>query len=275
MANIGYLKPRAIVVITLFVVMVLIVAFQVNARDKKMDNNQFNPDSIDLCTEMHLYDQEKFISRGLMIIPPIGLNTKKKWTYTTLKVKFLDGDSNLHEQVKNISRIWEKYCGIRFDYKVYASGVTPDISITFKQSGSWSYVGTDSRRVTPSMNLGILTGQPELNEFYRVVLHEFGHAIGLIHEHQSPTAKIPWNEEAVYSYYMNPDTYHWTENEVRENILKKYDKSIIMGSVYDSKSIMVYAIPKEITVNESYSVKPNYRLSDSDIVYIQKMYPQR
>lgn len=67
--------------------------------------------------------------------------------------------------------------------------------------GSWSYLGTDATRVPKesfTMNLGFVD-RP-------TVLHEFGHSLGLIHEHQSPfPGGFEWDRENVseeYSYYI-------------------------------------------------------------------------
>ena len=38
------------------------------------------------------------------------------------------------------------------------------------------------------MNYGWLEPDTELREYQRVVRHEFGHALGMIHEHQNPAA---------------------------------------------------------------------------------------
>jgi len=59
--------------------------------------------------------------------------------------------------------------------------------------GSWSYIGTDATKLpleSFTMNLGSVD-RP-------TVLHEFGHALGLIHEHQSPfKGGFKWNREEV------------------------------------------------------------------------------
>lgn len=59
--------------------------------------------------------------------------------------------------------------------------------------GSWSYIGTDALHLpkeSASMNLGFVDAA--------TVMHEFGHALGLIHEHQSPfKGGYEWNKEEV------------------------------------------------------------------------------
>ena len=67
------------------------------------------------------------------------------------------------------------------------------ICYTITGQGSWSYLGTDATRVPKesfTMNLGYVD-RP-------TVLHEFGHSLGLIHEHQSPfPGGFEWNREEV------------------------------------------------------------------------------
>jgi len=70
---------------------------------------------------------------------------------------------------------------------------TPRFRVTFDPNdGAWSWVGTDARRIPfnqATMNLGFLDGG--------TAAHEFGHSIGLGHEHQNPVSGIEWNEEVV------------------------------------------------------------------------------
>jgi serralysin len=42
----------------------------------------------------------------------------------------------------------------------------------------------------PTMNYGWMTPDSSDDEVHRVVAHEFGHALGLIHEHQNPDTPI-------------------------------------------------------------------------------------
>jgi hypothetical protein len=59
------------------------------------------------------------------------------------------------------------------------------------------------------MNYGWLTSATDEAEYRRVVLHEFGHARGLTHEHQSPAMNIPWNRPTVLDDYRR--TYGWSQ----------------------------------------------------------------
>ena len=71
------------------------------------------------------------------------------------------------------------------------------IRISFLQDGSWSYIGKDALQIPakdPTMNYGWLKADTEDEEYSRVVLHEFGHSLGAIHEHQSPGVTIPWDK---------------------------------------------------------------------------------
>ncbi len=138
-----------------------------------------------------------------------------------------------------------------------------DITISFKPGACSSRRGTDSKRDYPSMNLS----------WFRVedVLHEFGHALGMIHEHQNPRAGIQWNKEKVYQAYYC--TQKWSCLRTNLNILRKYDKDSFNSSVYDPDSIMVYAIPAWATTNNT-EMKANKRLSIMDIHWLMKMYPK-
>ncbi len=83
-----------------------------------------------------------------------------------------------------------------------------DIRVAFQQgNGSWSYLGTVCRQIRvdqPTMNYGWLTPDSTDDELRRVVLHEFGHALGLIHEHQSPNRPISWSRAAVIAELSGP-----------------------------------------------------------------------
>ena len=110
-----------------------------------------------------------------------------------LRIRFRDGATALHELVEQFAREWLDNANLGF-----AFGNFPDaeIEVTFLGSGYSSLVGTDAvrrldRRVA-SMRLGGFAPETDPTIVRRTVLHEFGHAIGCIHEQASPASKIPW-----------------------------------------------------------------------------------
>lgn len=203
----------------------------------------------------------------------IALLKKKLWQPgRTLHVRFLDGDAKVQEKVAKVAQEWSQYANIHF---VFDNAPNAEIRISFSQPGSWSYIGTDALLIgpaQPTMNYGWLTPATDDEEYSRVVLHEFGHAIGCIHEHQNPEQGIPWNETAVLKYYMGPPN-NWNEAQVRENLLKKYDRSTISGTQFDKYSIMLYPVRKELTVGGFEVPWSNSVLSDQDKAFIVTLYP--
>jgi hypothetical protein len=119
----------------------------------------------------------------------------------TINFCFLSGEFQgtpiQQQKVIDICKEWEKYANVEFR-KVEDQGAP--IRITFNPNlGAWSAPGTDCKNAKPNvatMNIGPVTPDPEVTDDERgYVLHEFGHALGLYHEHQSPLMKGQWKEE--------------------------------------------------------------------------------
>lgn len=191
----------------------------------------------------------------------------------TLRVAFLDGDAVVQRKVAQYAQEWSQHANIRF---AFDNDRDAEIRISFQQAGSWSLIGNDARdrRVAPdqpTMNYGWLTRATPNDEVRRVVLHEFGHALGLVHEHQNPAVAIPWNKEAVYQFYQGPPNF-WSKEQVDINLFQVYDQQFTKYSRFDRHSIMLYPIPAELTL-EGFSVGWNSDLSHYDKLYIRKWYP--
>lgn len=123
-----------------------------------------------------------------------------------------------------------------------------------------------------TMNFGWLEADSSYDAFAGVVLHEFGYALGCVHEHQHPESPIPWDEEAVYNYYTGPPN-NWARLKVRMNVLTKFGKGMTQFSEFDSKSIMLYPIPNAHTTGDWSIDWKNSELSDTDKEFIGEMYP--
>lgn len=202
--------------------------------------------------------------------PRMAIVTQTLWKPgTAIKVRFLDGPDVVKQKVEEIARGWEEHANIRFEF-----GDDPDavIRITFEQEGSWSNLGTVALQIPtdePTMNYGWLTPDSEDQEYSRVVLHEFGHALGCIHEHQSPDVRIPWNKEAVYAYYARQG---WSRTQVDNNLFRAYSPEGMQYSRFDRESIMLYAVDDALTEGD-WSVGWNTSLSEQDKSFIRSQYP--
>ena len=121
------------------------------------------------------------------------------------------------------------------------------------------------------MNYGWLTpGSPD-EELRRVVLHEFGHALGLIHEHQNPNKPIAWNKDAVIRDLSGPPN-RWDTATIFNNMFKTYQPKQVIGTDVDPTSIMMYPIPLAWTTDGT-SAGLNGELSDIDKKLVRDAYP--
>ena len=129
--------------------------------------------------------------------------------------------------------------------------------------GAWSLIGTDCvKEKGATMNLGWFD--------VATTIHEFGHTLGLIHEHQNPAGKpIDWDEAKVYAWAT--DTQGWDKDTTYHNIIEKYKINQINGSNFDPDSIMLYFFPGTLTKSGK-GTHENLRLSPYDVQYINSVY---
>jgi hypothetical protein len=201
----------------------------------------------------------------------------KKWPNgQTLRCRFLDGSATQRKKVEAKAHIWEDYANITF---AFVTDDDAEVRISFAADpGSWSAVGTDALvedyfpKYQPTMNYGWLQDDTEDEEYERVVVHEFGHALGCIHEHQSPKAKLKWNKAAVYRAFSGPPNY-WSKDDIDHNILQKYSPQGISATDFDDESIMLYQFDGAL-FTDGKGTPLNTHLSDHDKEFIAQMYPK-
>jgi serralysin len=189
-----------------------------------------------------------------------------------ITVSFLDGDPNVQKKVKAVALAWTAPNLANLTLRFLDNPRAGDIRISFLREGSWSVIGTTALRVTnrdePTMNYGWLTPASTDEEVRRVVLHEFGHALGLIHEHSHPQNGIQWNRDQVIADLSD----QWDLATIEFNLFQPFSVEETNFSVFDPQSIMMYPIPARWTLN-GFSTGLNTTLSSTDQIFIREQYP--
>jgi len=232
----------------------------------------------------------------------MGIDSSCLWDIgQTITVGFDGGRKDVRAKVEKCAKKWEAHANITFKFLDPGQDwQTADIRIKFmRDRGSYCYVGRTGAKSRQSdeetMNLGWLHNldtenkQSDDEEFNRVTLHEFGHALGCIHEHAQPLAPFIWDVPAIVGAYLNfpapisgPYDSEYTK-KIKErldsayfNVIEKYSVPKTQFSKFDPNSIMIYPIPSEWiqNVNEASPVlRRPHELSETDKSYIQSLYP--
>lgn len=205
----------------------------------------------------------------------MALIREKMWDVgATIRVRFMEGQSDVQQKVKKYALSWMEYANVNL---VFVPSGDAEIRIGFNMGdGSWSYIGRDALDIPKNertMNYGWLKPNTPDDEYSRVVIHEFGHALGAIHEHQNPAGNIPWDKEAVYKYYMGPPN-NWSKKDIDHNLFARYSKTITNFTKFDPKSIMLYPIPAEFTTNHVAIGARNTTPSHLDKKFMSEQYPR-
>jgi hypothetical protein len=237
----------------------------------------------DMLRQYGLADPDK-TSKGV-------INALKIWTtnYPEIKVCFFSGSQELRSRIAKIAMEWKSAVpGVPLDFgdldnpRLCKTGEVNHVRVGFEFTGYWSLVGQDGIKFASqnqqSMNFeGFDTSPPDDAEFHEVVLHEFGHAIGLEHEHQNPLSKCKdeFDWDKIYIWLAGPPN-NWSKEKTDFN-MGVLNTSGLLASAFDRRSIMLYTFPpqyfKEGTTASCYS-PPNTSLSDGDKSLVAALYPE-
>lgn len=175
-----------------------------------------------------------------------------------IRVKFLDGEADGQQWVADRANLWTRCNGTSLRFEFFDAADKPltgnlaappsyDIRVTFTGSIYQSAIGPDpspdSNR--PSMYLGGLD-RPHTDEAFRqrTVLHEFGHALGLLHEHRRKEMTACIDRDKAIAYYKR--TNNWSPADTEEQVLTPLPDDTDTSSTYDTRSVMNYIFPAEL-----------------------------
>jgi hypothetical protein len=213
-----------------------------------------------------------------------------KWPHSPVKVCFFDGGSAARDRVASLAVKWTVGTSLQFDFGPAGSRRTCDqanpsnIRISFKGVGYWAHVGTNATYLavnTPTMGLGGLDKTDMTEQDEGIVVHEFGHAIGFEHEHQSPKAKC--EEQFDWPYiYKEYAAFGWKKDDVDFNmkrITEPMRRDGLLATEFDRSSVMLYFHEPEYFLNgeksDCYVPRKNSSPSATDLEAARLMYPPR
>ncbi len=177
----------------------------------------------------------------------------------------------MRSAVEEAVREWMKYANVEFVPAESAEDAMIRVMPSSNQSASM--IGKQA--------LSAPNGSPTMWLFERetysvrdkaVVLHEFGHALGFVHEHQNPKNQIPWDIEGTYAYFSKPPN-NWGRSSVDRNFLTK-SEFYPCSREFDPESIMMFSIAAEMTTDGTAYGASALALSESDKVCASEMYPK-
>lgn len=238
--------------------------------------------SIIFCSSCTYQEEQK------IELTPIESNQiiqkESKWKSSDeISVLFLDDDQEKIELFKMAISQWQKYINLKISLyfsKRELSSRKNIIRVSFneKEGRNYSAIGTDfNDGFFAKKRLNIAVVKESRIKFYQTSLHEFGHALGLLHEHQHPNAYDGVSDDQLKKicsmmYFIDVTDEHELGRCLYniaplENNEKKYSISD-----YDVYSVMHYenaARKSEFPVQ-----KHAMGLSLEDKVFIANQYPK-
>ena len=220
-----------------------------------------------------------------------------------LTVQFLDTNSEYYsdeiaKQIEDIANIWARYGYIEFKFVKFGAAdiyIKLEPRIAKDKSGKIvknkynepvriaeysSYIGRDAKGEV--MNLCFPDWEHTSDaQKKRIILHEFGHALGFHHEHKNINLQIDYNIPGIVAYYK--DKLGWSAKQTKTNTFGALDRSKWNFTEFDPNSIMLYPLQQfqkfngktyKLT-NNPISFTYNTDLSEIDKAAIKRLYPGR
>jgi hypothetical protein len=241
-----------------------------------------------ICSTLQVTPQDEL--RSLLqfqtqgpFIPQQLFNVADAWTNEDslekgkikIGVAFLDGSKRQRESVQKFVQPWTQKRGAEIVEWAWDDMSKPHIRVTFAGTENKSHIGRQASNVTdrkvPTMYLADVRLAADEERVRQVILHEFGHALGLRHEIQHPSSGIKWIRKNVYADYYAASK--WSKEDVNKNVLDIYTKDYLCKGAkdYDPKSIMMYPILNDWTESHK-PLTPSSTLSEADLKCVASAY---
>jgi hypothetical protein len=207
----------------------------------------------------------------------VAVLTTKWWKSdkTTFTFSFMEKvNKETADKIQSLANRW-KSSPCNLDFKWTNDVNAADFRLAFADDGYWSYIGVDCRSIArnkPTMNLqGMGTPNFSEKEGLRVIPHEFGHAIGMPHEHTRKAIIDRLDPQKTIRVFRRDQG--WNESTVRAQILTPISESALHGATEpDDKSIMCYWFTGECT-KDGKPIVGGSDLSPLDKEFASKIWP--
>lgn len=218
-----------------------------------------------------------FAMAGMPIASEAGVaSLQARWTQPRITACFLGGEAPTKHRIIELMASWLQGTGLEVDFgsranpRSCASNSRDHIRIAFKpRAGNWSALGRQAMALTTpeTMNLDL---QAEDSEWIdHMILHEIGHALGILHQEQNP--RYACRQSLVGRYEVNSKFA-----EISRPVVPDDAKYVV--SPYDAQSPMrAFTSPENFSNGERSPcyAPPANTLAADDRELIARLYPPR
>ncbi len=209
---------------------------------------------------------------------------EKRWhNHSTLNVVFLNGEPALHSKVKMLAPLWLEGTSLKFSFFDSLDTAPEDthIRISFtSHNGSRLGAHGEYKSSFATMNLADVMSQ-DISErsIQRIILHEFGHALGLEHEYRN--INWPYGQHIIEKFTEeciprmrqighDPEVAEQRCHDINQSISKK----LALTTAYDERSIMNYPASFALDNGMNKTIEATHTLSILDKHAIKRWYPK-